>query len=319
MKKILFVLDKLELRYFEFNNLVTNFWLIKEFLERNCKVFVTTIPQLYLKGVQARSKCYESFLANDNIFYKDVELDIDINSFDLVMFRPDPPVDINYINATYIFDFADTKVVNSPKAIRNFNEKLHSLYFNEYMVPSIVTSSMREIELFLKEHKKIVLKPLNRCFGSGVMYLYYGDPNTHTIINTVTENETSIAMIQEFIPGSKESRGGDVRVLTLGDKIIPYSVRKLPGGDDFKFNNHSDDYIIQSGLSRQELERYTPVAKKLNSLGIELAGLDVMEGHIIEINVTSPCYFIKEMNNAYGINVEKMLADYLLKPALLSL
>ena len=34
MKKILFVIDKIELKYFEFNNLVTNFWLIKEFLDK---------------------------------------------------------------------------------------------------------------------------------------------------------------------------------------------------------------------------------------------------------------------------------------------
>ena len=35
-----------------------------------------------------------------------------------------------------------------------------------------------EDEEFLAKHKQIVLKPLNRCFGSGVMYLYEGDPNT---------------------------------------------------------------------------------------------------------------------------------------------
>ena len=316
MRKILFVIDKIELKYFEFNNLVTNFWLIKEFLERGCEVYITTIPQLYLKGTNAYAKCYESFSDNGNIFYKNIILDKEIDTFDLVMFRPDPPVDINYINATYVFDFVNTKVVNSPKAIRNFNEKLHSLYFSEYMAPNIVTSSMSEIENFLKEHKQIVLKPLNRCFGSGVMYLYYGDPNTHTIINTVTENETALSMVQEYIP---EVKNGDIRVLTLGDKILPYSIKKLPSGDDFKFNNHSDNFITKSELSKADLEYFTPVSQKLNSMGIEMAGLDVINGKIIEVNVTSPCYFIKEMNNCYGIFVEKILADYLLTPALLSL
>ncbi len=316
MHKILFVIDKIELKYFEFNNLVTNFWMIKEFLERGCEVFITTIPQLYLKGTTAYAKCYESFVADGNIFYKNIISDKEIDSFDLVIFRPDPPVDINYINATYIFDFVHTRVINSPKAIRNFNEKLHSLYFSEYMAPNIVTSSMNEIEEFLKEHKQIVLKPLNRCFGSGVMYLYDGDPNTHTIINTVTENETAIAMVQEYIP---EVKNGDIRVLTLGNNILPYSIKKLPSGDDFKFNNHSDSFITKSELSRADLEYFTPIAQKLNSMGIEMAGLDVIDGKIIEVNVTSPCYFIKEMNNCYGIFVEKMLADYLLTPALLSL
>lgn len=316
MKKILFVIDKLELKYFEFNKLVTNFWMIKEFLQKNCEVFITTIPQLYLSGNIAYAKCYESFLTNENIFYKDILYDKEIDSFDLVMFRPDPPVDMNYINATYIFDFVKTRVVNSPKAIRNFNEKLHSLYFNEYMSPNIVTSSLNDIESFLKQHGQIVLKPLNRCFGSGVMYLYDGDPNTHTIINTVTENETALAMVQKYIP---EVKDGDIRVLTLGDKILPYSIKKLPNKDDFKFNNHSDSFIADSKLSKSDLEYFTPIAKKLNSMGIELAGLDVINNKVIEINVTSPCYFIKEMNNCFNISVEKMISDYLLTPALLTL
>lgn len=316
MQKILFVIDKIELKYFEFNNLVTNFWLIKEFLERGANVEITTIPNLYLQGRKACAKTYECFDDKGNIFYKDVKLTREIDSFDLVMFRPDPPVDIDYINATYVFDFANTKVINSPKAIRDFNEKLHSLYFSEYMTDSIVTSSLSDIEEFLIKNKQIVLKPLNKCFGSGVMYLYEGDPNTHTIINTVTNNETTLAMVQKYIP---EVTKGDNRVLTLGDKILPYSVKKLPGKDDFKFNNHSDSFVVKSDLTKEQLEYFTPVAQKLNSMGIEMAGLDVINQQIIEINVTSPCYFIKEINNAYNTHIEKELGNYLLTHCLLSL
>lgn len=315
-KKILFVIDKIELKYFEFNKLVTNFWIIKEFLDRGAEVFITTIPQLYLKGKEAWAKVYEAYGLNNDIFYKKELNEYEINSFDLVMFRPDPPVDIDYINATYIFDFVSTKVVNSPKAIRDFNEKLHSLYFSEYMTESIVTSSLSDIEKFLKLHKQIVLKPLNRCFGAGVMYLYDGDPNTRTIINTITNNETTLAMVQSFIPAVKH---GDVRVLTLGDKILPYSIKKLPGDDDFKFNNHSDSYIVKSDLTEQELNYFKPVAEKLYSMGIIMAGLDVIDNRIIEVNVTSPCYFIKEINDRFKVRLEKELGDYLLIPSLLSL
>ena len=314
--KILFVIDKVELKYFEFNNLVTNFWIIKDFLDKGESVYITTIPQLSLKNCEAYSNCFECFESDNNIFYKNNVINEKIDSFDLVMFRPDPPVNIDYINATYIFDFVKTRVINSPKAIRNFNEKLHSLYFSEYMTDSIVTSSMAEIEAFLKQHGQIVLKPLNRCFGSGVMYLYEGDPNTHTIINTVTNEETTLAMVQEYIP---EVKLGDIRVLTLGNKILPYSIKKLPGKDDFKFNTHSDNFIVKSGLTKDELDFFAPVAEKLYSMGIEMAGLDVINQKIIEINVTSPCYFIKEINKLYGVKLEKSISDYLLTKSLLSL
>lgn len=316
MKKILFIIDKIELKYFEFNKLVTNFWIIKELLQRGEEVYITTIPNLSLKGDTAFSKCFRAFLSENNIFYKNIKQKEEINSFDLVLFRPDPPVDIDYINATYIFDFVTKpKVVNSPRAIRDFNEKLHSVYFKEYMSENIVTSSLEDIESFLKEHKQIVLKPLNRCFGSGVMYLYEGDPNTRTIINTLTNNETTLVMVQQFIP---EVKMGDKRVLTLGDKVLKYSITKLPSKDDFKFNTHNDDFITFAELSDDELNRFTQVAKKLNSMGISMAGLDVIDGKIIEVNVTSPCYFIKEINGLYNVELEKDICDFLLTKSLLS-
>ena len=317
MQKILFVIDKLELKYFEFNNLVTNFWIIKGLLERKNEVYITTIPMLSLKGDVAYTRCYETFVQDNNIFYKNVQINNEIDDFDLVLFRPDPPVDIDYINATYVFDFVKkAQVINSPRAIRDFNEKLHSVYFKDLMSNNIVTASLKEIEDFLSANKEIVLKPLNRCFGSGVMYLYEGDPNTRTIINTMTNNETTLVMVQKFIP---EVKRGDKRVLTLGDRVLPYCVKKLPTGDDFKFNTHNDNFIAREDITKNEIELFTPVAKKLNSMGIVMAGLDVIDGKIIEVNVTSPCYFIKEINGLYNVHLEDEICDFLLTKNLLSL
>ena len=59
--------------------------------------------------------------------------------------------------------------------------------------------------------------------------------------------------------------------------------------------------------------------KKLNLLGISMAGLDVINNKIIEINVTSPCYFVKEVNNLYNVQLEKKLSDFLLTKTLLTL
>ena len=163
--RVLFIIDKIELKYFEFNNLVTNFWIIKELLERKCDVYITTIPLLSLKSDIAYTKCFKSYVQDGNIFYEKDRQELQINDFDLVMFRPDPPVDIDYINATYIFDFVTRpRVINSPKAIRSFNEKLHSVYFKDLMSENIVTASLSEIEAFLTLNKQIVLKPLLKIY-----------------------------------------------------------------------------------------------------------------------------------------------------------
>ncbi len=308
--KILFIIDKIELKYFEFNNLVTNFWLIKEFSKDN-EVYITIINKLSLSGDKAFALCNKVHIAGEDIVYDKNGEKIKIDDFELVFFRPDPPVDNNYINATYIFDFVkNPAVINNPAAIRNFNEKMHSLMFKEYMPESLVSSSLEEIENFLAEQGEIILKPLDKCFGSGVMYLKQGDLNTRSIINLMTSNETAFTMVQKYISAGIY---GDKRVLTLGSQVLDYCIVKHATADDFKFNNHSDAYISKGSLTPEEKVNFGKVAEKLNSMGIYMAGLDVIDGKIIEINVTSPCYFIKEINSFFNINLEKQICSHFLE------
>ena len=159
--KILFVIDKVELKYFEFNNLVTNFWLIKEFLERSCEVCITTIPQLYLSGKTARTKCYESFVSENNIFYKNNILDKEIDSFDLVMFRPDPPVDINYINATYIFDISYDSILlgGSSKPNTSANSIKAPSLLSYFLLFKLENFSRYSMAFFLTMEIKLFLSP----------------------------------------------------------------------------------------------------------------------------------------------------------------
>lgn len=312
---ILFIIDRIELKYFEFNNLVTNFWLIREMLNQNKNVYITTIDNLSLAGNKAYTHCYEAYERNGNIFYDKQDIHKKIEDFQLVMFRQDPPVDLDYINSTYIFDFVDRKkttVLNEPRAIRDFNEKLHTIEFLEFMPENIVTASKNDIIEFLNEHDEIVLKPLNRCFGAGVMCLKKGDKNTAVIINSMTNNQTTLVMVQKYI---EKAKFGDKRVLFLGDKVLDYCVQKLPSNDDFKFNEHCDSNIIKAELTDIEKAKFTLVAEKLNKMGIYMAGLDVIDGKIIEINVTSPCYFIKEINNHFGCELEKEITNFILAKA----
>ena len=311
---VLFVIDRLELKYFEFNNLVTNFWIIKGLLSRGCNISITTIDMLKLKSSIAYTSCYKSYLENGNIFFdKDSLSEEKIENFHLVMFRADPPVDMDYINATYIFDFVDrskTLVMNDTTAIRNFNEKLHSVLFNDLMPENIVTSSKRDIIEFLQQNEEIILKPLNQCFGGGVMYLKKGDKNTAVIINSMTNNGKQMIMVQKYL---SKAILGDKRVLFLGDEVLDYCVQKTPSNDDFKFCEHNDNNIHKALLSIEEKENFGPIARKLNSMGISMAGLDVIDSKIIEVNVTSPCYFIKEINNHFDCHLEDKITDFILE------
>ena len=110
--KLLFVIDELEYKWFEFNKLVTNFWFIKEFLKRNFEVFVTTKSKLFIKNAKGCTICNITNIENNGeISYSKNEQILEIEYFNFVFFRPDPPVDVDYINACNIFEFVDLNKV----------------------------------------------------------------------------------------------------------------------------------------------------------------------------------------------------------------
>lgn len=312
MNNILFIIDEVELKYFEFNHLVTNFWIIKELLDRNYKVSISTKNRLMVENASAKVSCFESFVQGGDIFYHKQENKKSVNDFDVVFFRPDPPVDIDYINACYVFDFVDknrTFVINDPCAVRNFNEKFHLNYFPEFAPKNIVSSSKDEIRAFVKENEEAIIKPLNRCFGSGVYYLKNGDRNENSIISNLTNDGKTLVMVQKYID---KARFGDKRVLILGEHVFDECVTKLPGKDDFKFNTHSSEFFSHAELSKHEKELAQKIAVKLNQMGLYMVGLDMIDGYVIEINVTSPCYFIEEINTQNKIHFQDVFMKKLL-------
>lgn len=308
---ILIVIDALEFKYFEFNDLVTNFWLIKEFLERGFKVAVTLKHKLFIKNSKGFCFAYETKLENGNIFRSDEYSQKEINEFETVFFRPDPPVDVNYLNACHVFDFVDktkTRIINDPWSVAAFNEKIHTNLFPEFIPESVITADKTVIHDFLDEIPEAVIKPLNRCFGSGIFKLKKGDANTNAIIDTATSNGTTMVCVQKYL-----GNGGDKRAFIIGNKVFDFSLRKLPGKEDFRFNTHSDEFFKAEILTPEELRASETIAEYLNANGMPVAALDIIEGKVTEINVTSPCFFIRETNRLFGIKFQDMIMPELLK------
>ncbi|MBE7705869.1 MAG: hypothetical protein E7Z91_01300 [Cyanobacteria bacterium SIG30] len=309
--KILFIIDDLELKYFEFNKLVTNFWLIVEFLKRGYEVSITINRNLYLRENKPYASCFETYFDGNELFKRDSLSEKCLDDFKLILFRPDPPVDLDYINASYVLDFIDknkTLCLNSSSSIRNKNEKLYVNEFPDLAPKNIVTASKRLIKEFLFQHNEIIIKPLNRCFSSGVFYLNKNDKNINTIIDTATEKEKTTVMVQEFLPQIEK---GDKRLIYVCGEILPYCVVKKATNNDFKFNEHTKENLLKGYLTDKEREFAPVLSKKLNEDGVFLAGLDVIEDKIIEINITSPCFFINEINNLFNISLEKIIVNKL--------
>ena len=70
---ILFVIDRIELKYFEFNNLVTNFWMIRELLfEKKIRFCEGIIHEDNCFTFQVLLSAKRAFCVNDIYFYRRV-------------------------------------------------------------------------------------------------------------------------------------------------------------------------------------------------------------------------------------------------------
>lgn len=310
-RKILFIIDEIELKYFEFNRLVTNFWMVKSFLDRGFEVLITVKNLLYLDGANPMAKAYETESRENNIFKAEKTITVSLNEFNTIFMRPDPPVDIDYINATYILSYVneDVFVINSPEALRDFNEKLYINKFPNLAPKNIVSANKNIIKEFLFNEEEIIIKPLNRCFSNGVFYLHKKDKNINAIIDTATNGGKTQVMVQRFLSGISK---GDKRLIFIGGEIFNYAVRKVATNNDFKFNEHIKENLIKGDLDENEKMIEKEISKTLIEDGVYMAGLDVIDGKIIEINITSPCFFINEINSLYNINFENIITDKIL-------
>lgn len=308
MKNILIIIDEIEFKYFEFNKLVTNFWFVYEYLLRGYSVDITTKNKLYQRNNIPYTLCFSTQIKNSDIIKNDTAINKCLNDYNIIFFRPDPPVDIDYINASYILSYVNKNVliINSPLAIREKNEKLYVNEFQGLIPDNIVSSDEKIIKEFLFEKKEIIIKPTNRCFGSGVFYLCDNDKNINAIIQNATNNGKTAVMVQEYLKGNEQ---GDKRLIYICGKIFDYCVTKVATNNDFKFNEHNKNTLKFAQLSETEKLIESKIKDKFERDGIYLAGLDVIEGKIIEINVTSPCFFINEINEIFKINFEKLIVD----------
>ena len=128
------------------------------------------------------------------------------------------------LGCAYILNQDKTLILNSPKALRDFNEKLYINKFPNLAPKNIVSANKNIIKEFLFSEEEIIIKPLNRCFSSGVFYLNKEDKNINAIIDTATNNGKTQVMVQKFLKGIMK---GDKRLIFIGGEIFEYAVRKV--------------------------------------------------------------------------------------------
>lgn len=225
-----------------------------------------------------------------------------LSSFDVILMRKDPPFNQEFIYLTYLLELAEargTRVVNSPRGLRDYNEKASILRFPEAAPATLLARRAEPIKQFLLEQGKIVLKPLDGMGGEGVFVIERGDVNLNVIVETLTKHGRTHIMAQQYLP---EIQQGDKRVLLVGGDPIPYMLARIPQEGESRGNLAAGGFGEPRPLGTREKEIALSVGPALESAGLLLVGLDIIGSHLTEINVTSPTC-LRELDRAYSLNI----------------
>lgn len=91
-------------------------------------------------------------------------------------------------------------------------------------------------------------------------------------------------MVQEFQPAVVR---GDKRVLLLDGEVLG-TIRRVPQGGDIRANIHVGGRVELAELTAAEASMVAAIGERLSAVGLWFVGLDVIDGKLIEVNVTSP-------------------------------
>ena len=263
-------------------------------------------------------------LRNDNLIGKSArvvsvtpfklgqEESINLDDMSAIVIRKDPPFDKLYLHLTYLLDFLAPTVaqINSPRALRNINEKLFTLNWPHHCPDTLTTMDRGMLHDFIRDHRKVVLKPLDDCSGRGITFLTIQDPELEQTLDEIfTDNGMPrFILAQEFLP---QISNGDKRIYLVNGEAVGWVNRIPPPGSDLA-NIHQGATCHTSELTDNERMLSWEIGSELKQEGIILAGLDFIGGYLTEINVTSPSA-VRQINAVYDSELEIQIVDGILE------
>ena len=270
------------------------------------------IRWLHAEGVTAQVRDIRLTGAADNWFEVAATHRSPLKAFDAIVMRKDPPFDSEYFYSTHLLGQAEregARVFNSPAALRDHPEKLAILEFPQFTAPTLVTRSEADIREFHAKHGDIILKPLDGMGGMGIFKVGADGLNLGAIIETLNQGGAQTVMVQKYLPQIKE---GDKRVLLIGGQPVPYALARIPQGSEVRGNLAAGGKGVAMPITEREREIAEALGPILIARGLLLVGLDVIGGHLTEINVTSPTCF-QEISDQTGFDVPAMFISALEK------
>jgi glutathione synthase len=226
--------------------------------------------------------------------------------FDVILLRQDPPFDLAYITSTHLLEriHPKTLVVNDPASVRNAPEKLFVMNFPQLMPPTLISRDLDEINAFRDQYGAVVMKPLHGHGGAAVFRVMPQDMNFGSLFDMFSVTFREQWVIQRFLP---EVKHGDKRIILVEGEFAG-AVNRVPATDDLRSNMVRGGAAQATELSDREREICATLAPELRKRGLLFVGIDVIDGNLTEINVTSPTG-IRAIARLGGPDVAAMIWD----------
>jgi len=288
----------------------TSFAMLLEAQQRGYQLYYIEMADLYLQNGEPMASVRKVTVQQDeNDWYNLQEPEhISLKQLDVIFMRKDPPVDNEFIYATHMFELAEqagTLIVNKAQSLRDFNEKLFTAWFPQFVPNTLVTRSTELVRQFHQQYQDIICKPLDGMGGTSIFRVKEDGNNLGVVIETLTQNGQQYAMFQQYMP---EIKDGDKRILIVDGQVVPYCLARLPTKGETRGNLAAGGTGRPQPLSDSDRQIAEAIAPTLVEKGLLFVGLDVIGDKVTEINVTSPTC-VRELESAYDINITGMLFD----------
>ena len=290
----------------------TTYAIMREAAKRGHSIYALMQGDVFLRDGKVSGYARELMLKDDaHDWYDAAEPSVTpLKDFGAVLMRKDPPFDMEYVYSTYLLELAEqqgARVVNNPRAVRDYNEKLAIAKFPEFITPTLVARNAEEVRYFIQQHGDCILKPLDGMGGTGIFRVSPKEPNLNAIIETLMQEGARTIMAQRLIP---EIVKGDKRVLVIDGEVVPYALARIPKPGETRGNLARGGTGVAQPISERDREIAEALGPKLKADGLTLVGLDIIGDYLTEVNVTSPTC-MREIEDQTGFNSARLMVEAL--------
>ncbi len=257
---------------------------------------------------------FKGSLKEDQIYMASFETTdskvIELTTSDVIHMRLDPPFDSRYLRILWMLDnlvSMGIKVVNDPRGIMQFNEKLYA-YRKEGSVASFVGQNLKLAQQFVQnldpKPSALILKPMDLYSGIGVEKL----PLTgwETRFKEKVIELSGPVIVQPFVEAVTK---GEIRSLYFKQKEIG-TILKTPKDGEFLSNIAQGATFHAEPLSEKARTRCESIVKELASFKVDWVAFDILGDSVTEVNITCPGLLV-EVSFALKKNLADVVIDML--------